>query len=860
LIITYRDQIRKTLKRYVEDNVKFVIYPFGEKGKLVKEVLNDEFNQKETYIVDNFYKGDVPVINSDMLLSHLSKDMVVLLCCENAKAKKQIWKTLSLVSGVEITDVFPPNILYIANWEQKTIEESMIKDLEKIFSGLRDLVFKDEKRIYKILEEYKNIALSEQFEIFLCKTVKNKALQRAYSLLLAVLLKELQLNENELLVGKASYRLVNSTYPMNIYEEIYQLGKEGKIAEEEKRLIQDAYEMRLFTRFPGGHVVPGYENILNYGIGKYLTYLKEKLNHADKDKNIFYQAELIVLKSLQELIKRYSDFAKVIAAQKDNRILQEISRNCDVIAYEKPVNFKQACQLLWLSHEVMILEGNIKGISMGRMDQYLYPFYKEDLKRGILDREEAYVLACSLWKKFSFDRKALAFQNVTLGGLVDEEQDGCNELTILFMDAQLATRENQPMLSLRVNKYTPHHVWEKALNMISTGMGVPALFNDDVVMQAKRYAGVQKKDAINYSIVGCVEPTVGGKEYSQTEGLRINVAKVLELILFNGICPVTGRRYSFLKERELDSFLNFEDFYIYFKGELKVLINRACHLLKCADISYGKNWPAPYLSLFMDRCLEKGRDIADGGTKYHNLCINFAGMANVVDSLIAIKEIIYEKRMVSLTKVPQMMEHEFAGSESVRFALLDIPHYGNNQKEVDDLMKDLTEFIIDVLNRNRTNTGGFQAGFYSVWLHAEMGKYMTASLDGRSKGAALASSLSPVQGTDKKGPLAVFHSVTKTPMNKMSNGMVLDLKFTPDFFKSASKREKIKMAVLEYFTMGGMEVQINVTDHDTLIQAQRHPENFRNLLVRVSGFSTYFVELEKVIQDEIILRYANESI
>ena len=853
MIITYNDQVRQVLKNYITDSAQIVIYPFGKRGRQLKKILNKEYLIKEKYIVDNYYIGENTVIKSDELLPCLSKDMVIMICCENREAKRQIRDTLSKIPDSQIVDVFPNDRIYISNRKEIDIQASMLTDLENIFHGLQRLVFGNDIAIYSILKKYDKEILTEQFERYCTQYISSKSLQRAYSLLLAALLKEIWVDDAECLLGNAGYRHVNSTYPLNVYEEIWSLEKKNRISKAEAAKIEDAYEMRLFTRFPGGHVVPGYEAILKNGLSCKLLQVKNKLAEENNDiKNLFYQSQFIVIRALQELIKRYIDMA--YEHSDINIKLKKIARNCECILYDAPRSFEQALQLLWFFHEFMILEGNIKGISLGRMDQYLYTFYEQDMNINIIDEKRVKTLINSFWKKLSFDRKALSFQNVTLGGRDKSE----NPLTIFFLEAQMETRANQPMLSLRIDPFTSEKVWNKALEAISTGMGVPALFNDRIVIQAKERSGMDKEDAENYSIVGCVEPSIGGKEYSHTEGLRLNVAKILELMLFGGVCPVTGKRYSLENTIELIEYLDFKDFYNQFKKELFYLIHNACYLLDLADFSYSEEWPAPYLSLFMEGTLEKGKDVTRKGTKYCNLSVNFAGMANVVNSLMAIKVIVFEKMLIPLTDLPMILSKNFVGYEHIEKEICNIPKYGNNKKIVDELMKELVEDIIFALDQCNINRY-FQAGFYTVALHAEMGKYMLASFDGRKKGMALASSLSPVQGTDARGPLAVFQSITKTPMDKMSNGMVLDLRFSPSFFTDDGKR-KLKDAILTYFSMGGMEVQFNVVDQETLKKAQLFPEQYKNLLVRVSGFSTYFVELEKEVQNEIILRYINAEV
>ena len=417
MIVTYEEQISKILEQYLNDDYQIVIYPYGERGRQVKNILNLKYGVKESYIVDNHYKGDLPVINCEELLSRITDKMLILICCENRGFKQQIIESLLCVSQSKIVDVFPIENIYILNWQEKERMQQKVEQDEEIYYKLQSLVFENDNSIYSLLGNYEKDMLTEQFETFLVRNVKSICLQRAYSLLLSVLVKELEINDEVYLAGNAAYRRINYTYPFSVYEEICRLKENNKISEKKAKLIEDAYNMRLFTRFPGGHVVPGYEYILKRGIDSYILELKHIILDIQKEEQLeFYKAELVVIRALQELIKRYTNEAKRNYRSDIN--FKNMIKNCEYIIYNKPCNFAQALQLLWFSHEIMILEGNIKGISLGRVDQYLYPYYEKDLRGGGLDQEQAKALIYSFWKKFEFDRKALAFQNITIGGLI----------------------------------------------------------------------------------------------------------------------------------------------------------------------------------------------------------------------------------------------------------------------------------------------------------------------------------------------------------------------------------------------------------------------------------------------------------
>lgn len=844
----YSDQIRKVMKENVIDfHGDIALFPFGKRGKLVKNILNSEFDIQETYIIDNFCLSS-ETITFNEFAKIKDTECLILLCTDINDIKEKMKQDVSDLKINSVIDVFPEGIKYCEGWIPDDI-------LEDIYIQIEKLVMSDEQSIYELLGDVEEKLLADNFEDYLEIKGLDTRLRRAYSLTAYLLKRKCVINQKDILAGNASYRRNNRTYPQNFSEELEDILSKGIINSERKEMVLSAEKMGLFFRVSGGHVVPNYAKLLNCGIDALLQEIRNRYKSAiDKDKLLFYKAEIIVIRALQETILKYAQSA--IKEERD-----DIYNACINIAHKKPESFFEAVQLFWIQHEVMVLEGNIKGISLGRVDQFLYPFYAKDLEKGCLDSEKTLKILCDLWEKFEFDRGALAFQNVTLGGLTDDKTDGSNELTLLCLEAQNIVRHNQPMLSLRTNEYTNNKVWDKALEVIGSGMGVPALFNDNIVIEAKKNAGIDQRDAYNYAIVGCVEPSVSGMEYSHTEGLRINWCKILELMLFGGNCPVTNNKWKLKKYEQLETIKDFNYFYNWYKSELIQAIECGCETIAIADELYGKKWPAPYLSLLMDGCLESGIDVTCGGTKYNNLSVNFAGMANTVNSLYVIKELVFEKQKVKLEDLPMILYSDYENCDKLLEQIIDMPKYGNDDDIIDKMMTELIDLSVSTIRKYKCKRGGlFQAGFYTVILHSEMGKKMVATPDGRRKGWALASSLSPTQGTDTHGVLAVLNSVTKLPLNKMGNGMVLDVKFSPNVFEDYYQRQKIREVIKAYFENGGHEIQINVVNKDTLMQAQRHPDEYKTLMVRVSGFSTYFTALDKTLQDEIILRYENKSV
>lgn len=379
---------------------------------------------------------------------------------------------------------------------------------------------------------------------------------------------------------------------------------------------------------------------------------------------------------------------------------------------------------------------------------------------------------------------------------------------------------------------------------------------------ADSQTGVSLEDAYDYSTLGCVEITIGGREFSNTEEARINWLKILELLLFNGKCALTGKEWHLKENHVVEELTTFDELYEWFKEELKSTISRVGEYIDMASVIYSQHWPVPFLSSITIGCIENASDITENGTKYYNLSINCVGMANTVDALEAVEELVYIKKTTTIEEIKKALVANFEGYEWLRQEMLQCPKYGNDIDHVDNKMKDLMELFsshvhnMHIVNRN----GKFQCGFYSVMHHTLLGMKTAASCDGRYARTSLSNSLSPVQGMDKNGPTSVMNSINKISMDYMGNGGVLDMKFTPQFLEKQNHLIALRYLIETYFDEGGLEVQFNVVSKDTLIKAQKEPEKYGSLVVRVSGYSAYFVKLDKELQDEIIMRTENKVV
>lgn len=706
-----------------------------------------------------------------------------------------------------------------------------------------------EKERYTDLRS-KIIAIAEE------KLIDRSIIERkAYAEAAFFLMNRVIIGEEDIFAGNFERCDISTMYPRSMEEEISGIVSRLNGQTQEYESMVQAEAIGLFTRSPGAHVVPAYEELLQEGIGKRIRRVQQYiLNCEECIKKQFYVAEYVVLRAMQERVLKYAKEAGRLYVTSKKKELKRIRISCERIANDPPQNLHEAIQLVILIHESILAESGSGSISFGRLDQYLYPFYKKDISTAKISEENAQEMITALWRKIA--QYEMGWQNVTLGGSNKKGDDQCNELTIMCMNASLIVRSDQPQVSLRVHRCMPKYVWEKAFELIQTGMGFPELYNDEVAVKAKRSAGILEEDAWNYSIVGCVELSAGGKEYSHTEGARFNWQKILELMLNEGQCLISGKKYSLAEKHNLEEILSFEEFYDWYKRELVEFTKQICNCIDILSWQYARCWPVPFLSSVMQGCIEKGRDVTDSGTLYNNLTVDCVGIASVADSLEAIETLVFREKIISLKELADILRNNFVGYESIRRKMLDCPKYGNDIESVDKKIKDLTKIFVDTLSGIpvKYRQGRFQAGFYTSYFHGTMGELTGASPDGRGACEALSSSLSPMAGMDRKGPTAVINSANCIDMEKFGNGMVLDLKFTSEFLRTENHRQAVKILIEEYFEKGGLEIQFNTLDRETLIEAQKNPMKYRDLIVRVSGFSAFFVTLEETLQNEIIKR------
>lgn len=610
--------------------------------------------------------------------------------------------------------------------------------------------------------------------------------------------------------------------------------------------FQAANKSGMIQRCPISHTSPNFQLIFKDGFEnrKNQILLRYRDSSLSEEQKTFYQAAFLVLNTVQKKIKQYAALER---NTEKRQALFSLEKN-------PPRTFYEGIVMLALIHEFVNFDYAVLSIQGVRLDQLLYPYYERDCASGKLDRNKAKEMLEDLF--LFFDQYGERCANITVGGCSPDGRDQSNELTELIFEVSEKLHLDVPLITLRVHSNLSNSIWNKALKLVSVGLGFPAFYNDEAVVRAKMNAGISREDAYDYGTLGCVETTIGGREYSQTEGLRLNWLKLLEIMLDSIVDKRENALWPLQEYRT--SFNTFNDFYNWYRDELEYTTKEMCRYVDMAEDAAYEYWPQPLLSTFAEGALEKGRDITNHGAKYETLSINGAGIASTVDSLQAIEEVVFEKKEISLLEFVNALKQNFKGYENLRKQLLTCSKYGNDIESVDQKAADLMKLFTTTVHQYKRiyGPGTMQSGFYTVMHHYLLGLKTGASPDGRMAGESLSNSLSASQGADKNGPTALVNSVNRISTEYMGNGMALDMKFLPSFLKIEAHRDALKKLILVYFKRGGLEVQLNVVDRETLIKAQREPEKYQHLVVRVSGYSAYFVNLERGLQDEIIRRTA----
>ena len=689
-----------------------------------------------------------------------------------------------------------------------------------------------------------------------------------------------------------------------------------------------AIEHNIFT--PGnyfyngvGHVTVKYWEVLETGFEGIMEKARKELdgcsvgdgNYARKSH--FLEAVILSCKAVIDYAGRYAKLAQEMAAQTSDPVRKQelfvIAENCSRVPAKGAQNFYEACQSFWFVQQLLQMESSGHSISPGRFDQYMYPYYKKDMEAGTITREFAQELMDCIWVKLNDLNKCRdaasaegfagysLFQNLIAGGQNKEGEDVTNDLSVMCIQASMHVHLPAPSLSVRVWNGSPHEFLIKAAELTRTGIGLPAYYNDEVIIPALQNRGLSLEDAREYNIIGCVEPQKAGKTEGWHDAAFFNMCRPLELVFANGMDK--GVQVG-IQTGDVTKMNTFDEFYDAYKKQMEYCISLLVNADNAIDVAHAKRCPLPFLSSMIDDCIARGKTVQEGGAVYNFTGPQGFGIANMADSLYAIRKLVYEDKKVSMEtykealawnydkglderSVADMAEMILKGMQDAgmtvnegtakavlqtvmrlkpteeqlrRFTEIhhmidEVPKFGNDIPEVDYFARDVAYTYTRPLQNFKNPRGGqYQAGLYPVSANVPLGGQTGATPDGRYAHTPVADGVSPSAGKDVNGPTAAASSVAKLDHFIVSNGTLFNQKFHPSALSGREGLEKFVALIRSYFDQKGMHMQFNVVSRETLLDAQAHPENYKHLVVRVAGYSALFTTLSKSLQDDIIRR------
>jgi pyruvate formate-lyase/glycerol dehydratase family glycyl radical enzyme len=621
-----------------------------------------------------------------------------------------------------------------------------------------------------------------------------------------------------------------------------------------------------------GHICPNVEDWLKLGPAGLLRTANGKLETAGDDRKVFYRSLSIVLDAACKFIARYGQLASGMAENQTQQILRtnlnEIAAVCKKLSGNPPETFREALQSVWFMFVILHMESNASSFSPGRMDQYLYPFFKRDIDSGRIDHEIAIELLDALFIKFNHiiymrnENSAKYFAgfpigfNVTIGGQTKNGLDATNELSYLMLKAQDHNRLPQPNLTARFHKGSPHEFITECSRVIGLGNGMPQIVNDESIIPALENIGIAPEDCVDYSLVGCVELSTQGNYLGWSDAAMFNMVKVLELALNDGKCMISGSQIG-PKTGNLENYPDYNSLENAFRTQINFFIDRMMIACEKVERCHQTHLPSPFLSSVVDDCIFSGTDVTAGGSKYNFSGIQAIQVANIADSLAVLKKLVFEDKSVSKETMLTALRNNFDGDESLRQLCINhVPKFGNDVAWVDNLGAQWVTYFAERIKGLTNYRGGkYHMGLYTVSAHVPMGQNVAATPDGRLSQSPLADGgMSPMYGRDRLGPTAVLNSVSRIPSHLATNGTLLNMKFLPSFFNNTEDREKFTSLLKSFVCLPINHVQFNVVNPQELINAKADPESYRGLTIRVAGYTAYFTELAEDLQDEIIKR------
>ncbi len=648
----------------------------------------------------------------------------------------------------------------------------------------------------------------------------------------------------------------------------------------------DAYSAGIYTEFmeqrAPGHTVAG-KNIWNMGFMDFKKKIQISIQNLDfyNDPDAFSKREQlkgmdIAADAMIMYAKRHSEKAIKLAEKETNptrkRELEKIAEICSHVPAQAPRTFWEALQHYWFIHLGVITEYNTwDAFNPGRLDQHLYPFYMKDISEGILTKEEAVELLQAFWIKFNNQPAPpkvgvtaeesstyTDFCNINLGGLKEDGSDGVNELSYVLLDVIEDMKILQPSSNVQISEKTPDDFIRRALKIVKTGFGQPSIFNVDAIIQELTRQGKSLVDARNGGASGCVEIGAFGKEAYILTGY-FNLVKILEVTLHNGNDPLTNKQIG-IKTGDILSFRTFDELLEAYTKQIKHFVDIKIKGNQIIERIWAQN-PSPFLSIIIDDCIINGKDYNDGGAKYNISYIQIVGMGSITDCLASLKYNVYDNKIITMEQLLDVLKIDFEGFEEIRQKLISrTPKYGNDEDYADLITQQIFEIVYNAIDgRPNTRGGVHRINLLPTTVHIYFGEVTGATPDGRKAFTPLSEGISPVQGMDINGPTSVIKSAGKID-HLRTGGSLLNQKFTPEFLSTETGIDNVAHLIRSYFKMNGHHIQFNVVSADTLRDAQNNPSLYQNLIVRVAGYSDYYNNLGKALQDEIISRTEHLSV
>lgn len=646
---------------------------------------------------------------------------------------------------------------------------------------------------------------------------------------------------------------------------------------------QDCYEAGIFTEFMEqrgpGHTV-GSEKIYEKGFLDYKKDIEASLNSIDYlndpealDKRDELHAMSIMCDAIMILGQRYGELAREMAQKesdpKRKEELLQIAANCDVVPAHKPKTYWQAIQMYWFVHLGVTTELNPwDSYSPGRLDQHLYPFYKNDVENGILDRDQAKELLECLWVKFNNQPAPpkvgitlkesstyTDFANINTGGITPDGENGVNDVSYLILDTMDEMKLLQPSSNVQISEKTPDEFLKRACEISRKGWGQPAFYNTEAIMKELQNAGKTLEDARRGGTSGCVETGAFGREAYILQGY-FNLPKILEITLHNGYDPVSKKQLG-LKLGNAEDFNTYEELFDAYKKQVAYFADIKVKGSNVITQLYAKYMPVPFLSIITDDCISRGKDYNGGGARYNTNYLQGVGIGTITDCLSSIKYNVYDKKRFTMGELMAAMEANFEGEEhALIYNLISrkTPKYGNDDDYADDIMREVFHYYQELITgRPNMRNGHWRINMLPTTCHVYFGEVMLASSNGRKAHKPVSEGISPEKSADVHGPTAVIRSCSKMD-HLLTGGTLLNQKFTPSVVAGEEGLDNMANLIRAYFSMDGHHIQFNVIDRETLRNAQKYPEEYRDLIVRVAGYSDHFRNLSKELQDEIIER------